>query len=182
MVSCGQRNRSPQPYSWFSIPVSLIFLPSRSSRGWVDPIPDPLLLRKFGSTGNWTQDLWICSQELWPLNYSGSLNVCHLFSLTMFHDTNVPFHLRIYTNYICIQLANFLFSVVSTFKYLLLAACSACLITITSTNHNCSARHFFKCHFHSHYYCPTYIAIFKECDTCITTESHDISWIIAFVS
>jgi hypothetical protein len=26
-----------------------------SSRGWVDPVPDPLLLRKSGSTGNQTQ-------------------------------------------------------------------------------------------------------------------------------
>jgi hypothetical protein len=30
----------------------------------VDPVPDPLLLRKSGSTGNRTQDLWICSQTL----------------------------------------------------------------------------------------------------------------------
>jgi hypothetical protein len=30
----------------------------------VDPVPDPLLLRKFGSAGNRTQDLWISSQEL----------------------------------------------------------------------------------------------------------------------
>jgi hypothetical protein len=28
--------------------------PQLYSRGWVDPIPDPLLLRKFGSAGNWT--------------------------------------------------------------------------------------------------------------------------------
>jgi hypothetical protein len=31
----------------------------------VDPVPDPLLLRKSGSAGNRTRDLWICSQELW---------------------------------------------------------------------------------------------------------------------
>jgi hypothetical protein len=37
------------------------------SRGWVDPIPDPLLLRKSGSAGNRAQYLWICSQEL-PLS------------------------------------------------------------------------------------------------------------------
>jgi hypothetical protein len=30
----------------------------------VDPVPDPLLLRKSGSAGNLTRDLWICSQEL----------------------------------------------------------------------------------------------------------------------
>jgi hypothetical protein len=38
--------------------------PQFSSRGWVDPIPDPLLLRKSGRSGNRTRDLWICSQKL----------------------------------------------------------------------------------------------------------------------
>jgi hypothetical protein len=31
--------------------------PQLSSRGWVDPVPDPLLLRKSGSAGNLTLDL-----------------------------------------------------------------------------------------------------------------------------
>jgi hypothetical protein len=30
----------------------------------VDPVPDPLQLRKFGSAGNRRQDLWVSSQEL----------------------------------------------------------------------------------------------------------------------
>jgi hypothetical protein len=38
--------------------------PRLSSRGRVDPVPDPLPLRKSGSAGNRTQDLWICSQKL----------------------------------------------------------------------------------------------------------------------
>jgi hypothetical protein len=29
--------------------------PQLYSQGWVDPVPDPLLLRKSGSTGNWTR-------------------------------------------------------------------------------------------------------------------------------
>jgi hypothetical protein len=37
----------------------------------VDPIPDPLLLRKSGSGGNRNRDLWICNQELWPLDHRG---------------------------------------------------------------------------------------------------------------
>jgi hypothetical protein len=37
----------------------------------VDPIPDPLLLRKSGSSGNRTRDLWLCSQELWPQDHRG---------------------------------------------------------------------------------------------------------------
>jgi hypothetical protein len=52
---------------YFSIQVA----PQLSSRGWVDPVPDPLLLKTFGSPGNRTQDLWICSQELWPLDHRG---------------------------------------------------------------------------------------------------------------
>jgi hypothetical protein len=40
----------------------------------VDPVPDPLLLRKSGSAWNRTRDLWICSQELWPLDHRGGLN------------------------------------------------------------------------------------------------------------
>jgi hypothetical protein len=38
--------------------------PQLSSGGWVDPVPDPLLLRKSWSARNRTQDLWICSQKL----------------------------------------------------------------------------------------------------------------------
>jgi hypothetical protein len=30
----------------------------------VDPVPDPLFLRKSGSAWNRTRDFWICSQEL----------------------------------------------------------------------------------------------------------------------
>jgi hypothetical protein len=41
------------------------------SRAWVDPVSDPLLLIKSYSAGNRTRGLWICSQELWPLDDSG---------------------------------------------------------------------------------------------------------------
>jgi hypothetical protein len=41
------------------------------SWGWVDSVPDRLLLRKCGSAGNRTRDLWIYSQELWPLEHRG---------------------------------------------------------------------------------------------------------------
>ena len=39
----------------------------------MDPVPDPLLLRKSGSAGNRTQDLCICSQKLRPLDHRGGL-------------------------------------------------------------------------------------------------------------
>jgi hypothetical protein len=58
--------------------------PQLSSRGWVDPIPDPLLLRKSGSAGNRTRDLWICSQELWPLDHNWLL-----YSWTGLHYTMI---------------------------------------------------------------------------------------------
>jgi hypothetical protein len=45
--------------------------PQLSSRGRVDPVPDPVLLRKSGSAGNRTRDLWICSQEFWPIDHRG---------------------------------------------------------------------------------------------------------------
>jgi hypothetical protein len=35
------------------------------SRGWADPVPDPLLLRKIWYRRESNPDLWICSQELW---------------------------------------------------------------------------------------------------------------------
>jgi hypothetical protein len=46
--------------------------PQLCSRGWVDPVPDPLLFF-FRST----RDPWICSQELWPLDRRGG----HLLTL-----------------------------------------------------------------------------------------------------
>jgi len=41
----------------------------------VDPVPDPLLLRKSGSAGDRTRDLCICSQKLWPLDHRGGLTI-----------------------------------------------------------------------------------------------------------
>jgi hypothetical protein len=56
VVSLGFLDRSRYYFSQVA--------PQLSSRGWVDPVPDPLLLRKSGSAGNQTRDLWICSQKL----------------------------------------------------------------------------------------------------------------------
>jgi hypothetical protein len=42
--------------------------PQLYSGCWVDPVPDPLLLRKSGSARNRTRHLWSCSQEVWPLD------------------------------------------------------------------------------------------------------------------
>jgi hypothetical protein len=45
--------------------------PELYSWGWVNPVPDSLLLRKSGSARNRPRNLWICSQDLWPLNHRG---------------------------------------------------------------------------------------------------------------
>jgi hypothetical protein len=63
--------------------------PQLYSRGWVGPVPDPLLLRKCGSAGNRTRDLGICSQELWPLDHRGGLQ--RLLDITQYF-----FHLRLH--------------------------------------------------------------------------------------
>jgi hypothetical protein len=43
------------------------------SRGRVDPVPDPLHLRKCGSAENRSRDICICSQELWALDHRWGL-------------------------------------------------------------------------------------------------------------
>jgi hypothetical protein len=45
--------------------------PHLCSRGRVDPVPDPLLLRNSGSADNRTRDLCDCSRKLWPLDHRG---------------------------------------------------------------------------------------------------------------
>jgi hypothetical protein len=71
-VPCGQRDGYLRPYSTLSRQETLLFYqvaPQLYSRGWVDPVPGPILLRKSGSIGNRSRDLCICSQELWPLDH-----------------------------------------------------------------------------------------------------------------
>jgi hypothetical protein len=74
-VTRGQRDGSLRPYSGFSRQELLLFYqvaPQLYSRGWVDPVPDPLLF--FCSA----RDPWICSQELRPLDHRGGLSVTTL--------------------------------------------------------------------------------------------------------
>jgi hypothetical protein len=59
---------APQLYSW----------------GWMDPVPDSLLLRKSSNARNRTRALWICSQEPWPLDYRGIIEKEHLI-ITLLH-------------------------------------------------------------------------------------------------
>jgi hypothetical protein len=48
-VSRGQRFSRPEPLIFFQV------APQLSSRGWVDPVSDPLLLTKSGIARNWTR-------------------------------------------------------------------------------------------------------------------------------
>jgi hypothetical protein len=41
----------------------------------MDPVPDPLLLRKSDRAWNRAQDLWICNRKLWPLGHRGGPDV-----------------------------------------------------------------------------------------------------------
>jgi hypothetical protein len=74
-LSRGQRGESLTAVNLSFLDWSRYFFlqvaPHLSSRGWVDPVPDPLLLRKFSSAGNQTRDICVCSQELWPLDHRG---------------------------------------------------------------------------------------------------------------
>jgi hypothetical protein len=57
---------------WQNINLKIVRSTQVSSRGCVDPVRDPLLLRKSRRAGNRTRNLWICSQKLWPLDHRGS--------------------------------------------------------------------------------------------------------------
>jgi hypothetical protein len=76
-VSRGQRGRPPTVVNlsfldrirYFSFKYLLIY----PHKGWVDPVPDPLLLRKSCSAGNQTRDLRVSRQVLWSLDNRGGL-------------------------------------------------------------------------------------------------------------
>jgi hypothetical protein len=84
--------------------------PQLSSRGWVDPVPDPLLLKKSGSAGNRTRDLWICSQELWTLYHRGILiysNMDHNYICQIWPQIFLLFpYLQFLISYLKLQIFN----------------------------------------------------------------------------
>jgi hypothetical protein len=50
---------------------------SLSSRGWVGPVPGPLLLGKSGDAGNRTRDLKTRSKGLWPVDTEAINTAAH---------------------------------------------------------------------------------------------------------
>jgi hypothetical protein len=55
----------------------------------MDPVPDPLLLRKYGSAVNRTRDLWVSSQELWPLDHRGGHHITY-FKMAVSPNKEMP--------------------------------------------------------------------------------------------
>jgi hypothetical protein len=68
-VSCGQWGGSPTVVNLSFLDRSRYFSFIYPHKGWVDPVPNPLLLRKSGNAENRTRDIWVSSQELWPLDH-----------------------------------------------------------------------------------------------------------------
>ena len=66
----------------------------------MDPVPDPLLLRKSGSAGDRTRDLCICSQKLWPLDHRGGPSLTSLFLCFQNHFILYPFCSNVSTAFI----------------------------------------------------------------------------------
>jgi hypothetical protein len=80
----GQRNESPKVVNFGFLDRSRYFLeiaPQLSSRGWVDTVPDPLLLRKTGSAGNRTRELLPGAQTTRPQSGPESISKSVIFHL-----------------------------------------------------------------------------------------------------
>jgi hypothetical protein len=74
----GQRDGSLRPYFRFSRQEPLQVAPQLYSRGWVYPVPDPLLF--FGSAGNRTRDPGsVAKNSYWPPSGSNISNVLRAF-------------------------------------------------------------------------------------------------------
>jgi hypothetical protein len=94
-VSRGKLNGSPRLILGFLDRSRYFFFqvaPQLYSQGWVDPVPDPLLLRKSGSAGNRTRDLRICSQKLWPLDHRGRLYTIQATIVSYHNISDLLFH------------------------------------------------------------------------------------------
>jgi hypothetical protein len=82
--------------------------PEISSQGWLDPVSDPLLIRKNVSAAYRTRDLWNCSQEIWPLNHRGGhivrlLTKCHgvWFSFILIYPHSFIHSFYIHSSFVC---------------------------------------------------------------------------------
>jgi hypothetical protein len=60
----------------------------------VDPVPDPLLLRKSGNAWNRTRYLWVCNQEFWPLDHRGGLGELITAKIIMWLSLRISFRIK----------------------------------------------------------------------------------------
>jgi hypothetical protein len=63
--------------------VFLQIAPQLSSKVWMDPVQDLLLLRKHCRAWKRTRDLWNSSLEVWPLDHSGGPSASYRFTKVM---------------------------------------------------------------------------------------------------
>jgi hypothetical protein len=93
-VSRGQRSGSPMVVNlsfldrsrYFSFKSLLIY----PFKVWVDPVPDLLLLRKSGSAGDRTRDLWFSSNEVWSLDHRRSQRTYRGSNIILKNNSNGP--------------------------------------------------------------------------------------------
>jgi hypothetical protein len=91
-VPCGQSDECIQQFYIFFRPEPILFFfqvsPQLYSRGWVGPVPDPLLLRKSGRVGNQTRtsgsvarnsDHWRSNDDAYTAECQNILWTCFLW-------------------------------------------------------------------------------------------------------
>jgi len=102
----------------------------------VDPVPDPLLLRKSGSAGDRTRDLCICSQKLWPLDHRGGLcaHLIHSINVTVFCKSEALRNVFTLISYLLVEThsASCLFT--HSMIYLTLQSWPQCTVSTTSSS------------------------------------------------
>jgi hypothetical protein len=76
----------------------------------VDPLLDPLIFKTFGRVGTRTPDLWVCSQELWPLDHRSRRIYIHtyiyiyicLYRFRIYEDSDEYFA-RVWRGRLCVS-------------------------------------------------------------------------------
>jgi hypothetical protein len=101
-VTRGQRGGSLRPYSWFSIPEPLLFFQvahQMYSWGWVDPVPDKLFLRKYGSAGNRTRASGSVARnsDHWTTEAVFEIHYEKIVPCLSFHNTTYPVQISSYS-------------------------------------------------------------------------------------
>jgi hypothetical protein len=131
-VSRGQRGGTPMVVNAIFLDRSRYFFfqvaSHLSSQVWVDLVPDPLPLRKSGSAWNRAQDLWVCSQELWPLHHRGGQITTILITMTGNKLTLAAARILLWTSF-CLMSVDLL---LGSLSFLVSISVSFCQLTTGS--------------------------------------------------